>query len=445
MRTSLAVVLAAGEGKRMKSRRPKVLHPIAGLPMLSHVLKAVESATGRMVVVASPTCEAEIADALGKAHPSTEVHVQTEQRGTAHAVLAARDAFAGADDIVVVFGDTPFVASHSIALMLGELHAGAAVVVGGFRPDDPTGYGRLIMEGDQVVAIREHRDASEAERAIGFCNGGLMALAGATALDLLDAIADDNDQGEFYLTDAVEIAHQRGLKVAATEIAADEALGINDRAQLAGAEHLFQERRRVAFMAEGVTLVAPETVVFAHDTILGRDVVVEPNVVFGPGVKIADDVIIRAFSHIEGASVSPGAIIGPFARLRPGALIGERAHIGNFVEVKQAEIGAGAKANHLAYIGDAGVGAGSNIGAGTITCNYDGANKFRTEIGEGTFIGSNSSLVAPVTIGDGAYVASGSVITDDVEGEALAFGRARQVNKPGHAAGRGKKKKAASD
>ncbi len=439
MRTCLAVVLAAGEGKRMKSRRPKVLHPIGGLPMLFHVLNAVDEAADRMVVVAAPSSEAEIAGALAKAYPDAQVCVQQEQRGTAHAALMARAAFAGADDVIVVFGDTPFVTSQSIARMRGELAQGASVVVGGMRPGDPAGYGRLIMEGDQLVAIREERDASDAERAIEFCNGGLMAFDGATALDLLDAIGDGNDQNEFYLTDAVAIAHARGLKVNAVEIAADEVLGINDRAQLADAERLFQASRRAAFMADGVTLVAPETVFFAHDTVLARDVVVEPNVIFGPGVRVADDVTIRAFSYLEGASVEVGTTIGPYARLRPGAVVGEGAHIGNFVEIKQAEIGAGAKVNHLTYIGDASIGAKTNIGAGTITCNYDGAAKHRTEIGEAAFIGSNSSLVAPVTIGDGAYVASGSVITEDVPVEALAFGRARQVNKPGRAAGRGKK------
>jgi bifunctional UDP-N-acetylglucosamine pyrophosphorylase/glucosamine-1-phosphate N-acetyltransferase len=290
------------------------------------------------------------------------------------------------------------------------------------------------MQGQQLVAIREERDASDAERAIDFCNGGIMALAGATALDILDEIEDDNDQGEYYLTDAVEIAHWRGLKVAAIEIAADEALGINDRVQLAEAERLFQAKRRAEFMAAGVMLVAPETVFFAHDTTLSRDVVVEPNVVFGPGVTVAEGVTIRAFSHIEGAYIAPSAIVGPFARLRPGASIGEGAHIGNFVEIKQAEVGEGAKINHLAYVGDATVGAKSNIGAGAITCNYDGFAKHRTDIGEGAFIGTNASLVAPVKIGDRAYVASGSVITDEVPADALAFGRARQVNKPGRAA-----------
>jgi bifunctional UDP-N-acetylglucosamine pyrophosphorylase/glucosamine-1-phosphate N-acetyltransferase len=434
MRKSLAVVLAAGEGKRMKSHHPKVLHPIGGLPMLFHVLNAIGPSVDRMVVVASPSSVQAITTAVGKRYENAEVVVQTERRGTGHALLVARDAFADAEDILVVFGDTPFVSPKSIDLMRARLAEGASVVVGGMRPAEPTGYGRLIMEGDQLVAIREERDANETERAIRFCNGGLMALAGASALDVLDEIEDDNDQGEVYLTDAVEIAHRRGLNVQAVEIAAAEALGINDRAQLAEAERLFQSRRRGELMAAGVTLIAPETVFFAYDTTLSRDVVVEPNVIFGPGVTVAENVTIRSFSHLEGASVAARAIVGPFARLRPGASIGEGAHVGNFVEIKQAALGDGAKANHLAYIGDASIGAGSNIGAGTITCNYDGVSKFRTEIGEGVFVGSNSALVAPITIGDGAYIATGSVITDEVEADTLAFGRARQVNKPGRAA-----------
>ena len=432
MRSSLAVVLAAGEGTRMRSRRPKVLHEIGHLPMIAHVLKALAAASvDRIAVVIGPGHEA-VEKVVKACVPNASVHVQTERRGTAHAVLAARPALeAGADDVLVVFGDTPFVSPDTVALVRGVLGAGASIVVGGMVPADPTGYGRLIMEGSRLRAIREERDADQAERGIRFCNGGVMALAGATALPILDAIGDDNAQKEFYLTDAVEIANLRGLEVTAVEIAADEVFGINDRAQLAEAERHFQARRRAAAMAGGATLIAPETVFFAHDTTLGRDVRIEPNVVFGPGVAIADDVTIRAFSHIEGARIAPGAIVGPFARLRPGAEIGENAHIGNFVEIKAAEVGEGAKVNHLTYVGDARVGAKANIGAGTITCNYDGFGKYRTEIGERAFIGSNSALVAPVKIGDDAYVGSGSVITKDVAAGALAFERAQQVEKPG--------------
>jgi bifunctional UDP-N-acetylglucosamine pyrophosphorylase/glucosamine-1-phosphate N-acetyltransferase len=441
MRTCLAVVLAAGEGTRMRSRLPKVLHPVGRLPMIAHVLKALEAGqVDRIAVVIGPGHE-EVAKLVAVHAPQATVHVQAERRGTAHAVLAARTAIEmGADDVVVVFGDTPFVRPDTVALMRGMLGEGASVVVGGMVPDDPHGYGRLIMQEGQLVAIREEKDASEAERGIRFCNGGIMALAGATALAVLDAIGDTNAQREFYLTDAVAIANQRGLKVTALEIGPDEVFGINDRAQLARAEAHFQARRRAEAMAGGVTLTAPDTVFFAYDTRLGRDVSVEPNVVFGPGVSVADNVTIRAFSHIEGARIASGAIVGPFARLRPGADIGVDAHIGNFVEIKQADVEEGAKVNHLTYIGDARVGAKSNIGAGTITCNYDGVAKHRTDIGRGAFIGSNSALVAPVTIGDGAYVASGSVITEDVEADALAIARGRQVNKPGRAVAMRKKR-----
>ena len=441
MRSSLAVVLAAGEGTRMRSRLPKVLHPIAHLPLIGHVLKAVtEAGVDRIAVVIGPGHDA-VAAATHAIAPGASIHVQAERRGTAHAVLAARPALErAADDVIVVFGDTPFVAPDTVSLMRGMLAEGAAIVVGGMAPPDPQGYGRLVMEHGQLVAIREEKDASEEERAIRFCNGGIMALAGAHALAVLDAVDDRNAQREFYLTDAVAIANARGLKVTAIEIGFDEVFGINNRAQLAKAEGHFQHRRRSEAMAGGVTLLAPETVFFAHDTELGRDVVIEPNVVFGPGVRVADDVRLRAFSHIEGATIAAGAIVGPFARLRPGAEIGPNAHIGNFVEVKQAEVEEGAKINHLTYIGDARVGAKANIGAGAITCNYDGVHKHRTDIGAGAFIGSNSALVAPVTIGDGAYVASGSVITDDVEPDALAIGRGRQVVKPGWAAEKRRKR-----
>ena len=434
MRTSLAVVLAAGEGKRMKSRVPKVLHPIGALPMVAHVLGALQQAgIDRVAVVIGPGHEA-VAELIAKRAPDATVHVQAERRGTGDAVKAAREALQKKpDDVIVVFADTPFVSAAAISRLRGKLAEGASVVVGGMRPAAPFGYGRLIMEGDQLVSIREERDASSEERKIGFVNGGIMGLAGETAPSILDAIEDKNDQKEFYLTDAAEIAHKRGLRVTAIEIATEDVLGINDRAQLAEAERLFQEKRRGEAMAAGATLVAPETVFFAHDTKLGADVTIEPNVVFGPGVTVSDNVTIRSFSHIEGATIASGAIVGPFARLRPGAKIGEGAHIGNFVEIKAADVEEGAKINHLTYIGDARIGAKANIGAGTITCNYDGANKHKTDIGKSAFIGSNSALVAPVKIGDGAYVASGSIITEDVPSEALAFGRARQVNKPGRA------------
>ena len=441
MRTSLAVVLAAGEGKRMKSAVPKVLHPIGGLPMIAHVLKALVAAKVDSIAVVVAPGQGAVAEAVAKHAPGATVHVQTERRGTGDAVKAARSAIeTGVDDVLVVYGDTPFISDAAIEPLRAALAEGAAVAVGGMRPDSPFGYGRLLMQGDRLTAIREERDATNAERKIGFVNGGVMALAGDSAMKILEAIEDKNDQKEFYLTDAVEVANKFGLKAVAVEIDAADVFGINHRAQLADAEQLFQDQRRAEAMRAGATLIAPETVFFGHDTVLGQDVFIEPNVVFGPGVTVADNVTIRAFSHIEGASISSGAIVGPFARLRPGAKIGENAHIGNFVEIKAADVEEGAKINHLAYVGDARVGAKTNIGAGTITCNYDGVNKYKTDIGKNAFIGSNSALVAPVTIGDGAYVGSGSVITEDVPADALAIGRGRQVNKPGRAAELKKKK-----
>jgi len=431
-RTCLAIVLAAGEGTRMRSRHPKVMHRLAGRPMLAHVLDAVAAsgATACAVVVGpqQPAVEAEARRAV----PSPEIFVQSERRGTAHAVLAARAAIArGVDDVLIVFGDTPLVLPQTLARLRAALTDGAAVAVLGFRPKDPTGYGRLLLEGDRLLAIREERDADAAERAITLCNGGLMALAGAQALAILDRIENHNAKREFYLTDAVAIARDMGFAAVAPECAEDEVRGINTRGQLAEAEAVMQQRLRAAALEAGVTMVAPETVFLSADTVLGQDVVIEPHVVFGPGVVVEDEAVIHAFCHIERAHIGRGVSLGPFARLRPGAKLGTGVKIGNFVEVKAASIEAGAKANHLAYIGDARVGEGANIGAGTIICNYDGANKHHTDIGRKAFIGSNSALVAPVAIGDGAYVGSGSVITDDVPPGALALGRGRQVNKEG--------------
>ncbi|WP_183852578.1 bifunctional UDP-N-acetylglucosamine diphosphorylase/glucosamine-1-phosphate N-acetyltransferase GlmU [Prosthecomicrobium pneumaticum] len=434
-RTALAVILAAGDGTRMRSALPKVLHPVAGLPMLGHVLGAAASAgIGRRAVVVGAGGAA-VSAFLAKHAPDALVAEQVERRGTAHAVLAAGALLAAEpDDVLVLYGDTPLVTPETLSRMRAALAEGAAVVVLGFRPADPTGYGRLIEEDGRLVAIREERDATPAERAIGFCNAGLMAFSGKGLLDLLRAISNDNAKGEFYLTDAVELARARGGRVVALEAPAEEVLGVNTRVELAAVEAIWQSRARKAAMLAGVTMPAPETVFLAHDTRLDRDVLVEPNVVFGPGVSVAEGAVIHAFCHLEGATVEAGASIGPFARLRPGTRLGAGARAGNFVEVKNAEIGAGAKVNHLSYIGDAFVGAQANIGAGTITCNYDGFDKHRTTIGAGAFIGSNSALVAPVAIGDGGYVASGSVITENVDADALALGRASQVAKPGWAA-----------
>jgi bifunctional UDP-N-acetylglucosamine pyrophosphorylase/glucosamine-1-phosphate N-acetyltransferase len=335
--------------------------------------------------------------------------------------------------VLVIFGDTPLVRPQTLVRLREAVAGGAAIAVLGFRPADPTGYGRLMTEGKTLLAIREEIDASASERAITLCNGGLMALAGATALDILGRIGSDNRKKEFYLTDAVAIARSQGLDAVAIEVTEDEVSGINTKAQLAAAEQAMQQRLRQAALDDGVTLVAPETVHLSADTQLGRDVVVEPYVVFGPGVVVEEGARIRSFSHLDGAHVGRNAIVGPFARLRPGAKLEADVHIGNFVEVKEALIETGAKANHLSYIGDARVGPGANIGAGTITCNYDGAAKHRTDIGAGAFIGSNSALVAPVTIGDGAYVGSGSVITRNVPADALALGRGQQAVKEGWA------------
>jgi bifunctional UDP-N-acetylglucosamine pyrophosphorylase/glucosamine-1-phosphate N-acetyltransferase len=434
-RTCLAVILAAGEGTRMRSGLPKVLHRLGGLPLIGHVVRAVAMAgADNIAVVVGPGHDA-VAEAARAEAPDASVFVQNERLGTAHAVLAARDALAaGHDDLVIVFGDTPFVSPEAIAALRNLVADGAAVAVGGMRPADPDGYGRLIMDGERLLAIREDGDASGQERQIGFCNGGLMAMSGALALDILEAIGTDNAQGEYYLPDAVKIANDRRLTVSAMEIDAAEVFGINTRGHLAEAEARFQATQRAQAMTGGATLVAPETVFFSHDTQVGRDVTIEPNVFIGSGVRIEDGATIRAFCHLEGATIAGGAIIGPFARLRPGANIGQNARVGNFCEVKNAEVQEAAKINHLTYIGDAEIGARANIGAGTITCNYDGANKYRTTIGENAFIGSNSALVAPVTIGRGAYVGSGSVITKDVPDDALAVGRGRQVTKPDWAA-----------
>lgn len=424
----------------MKSALPKVLHAIAGRSMLGHAISSVyrqstgDASSDALAVVVGPGRDdvaAEVRRFAGKA----DIFTQTERRGTAHAVLAAQAAIArGFDDLIVMFADTPLVRTETIDRMRAALAAGAAVAVMGFDATDPTGYGRLIVENGELTAIREQKDATAAERAITLANAGIMALDGRRALEVLGAIGSQNAQNEYYLTDAVAVACRLGLKCTVVMASGEEVMGVNDRVQLAAAEAVLQDRLREQAMRAGVTLIAPQTVFFSSDTKIGRDVVVEPNVWFGPGVEIADGATIHAFSHLEGARVETGANVGPYARLRPGAHLGRDAKVGNFVEIKATDVGAGAKISHLSYIGDATVGADANIGAGTITCNYDGFDKARTEIGAGAFIGSNSALVAPVKIGDGAYVGSGSVITQDVEPDALAVARGRQATKPGWAA-----------
>jgi bifunctional UDP-N-acetylglucosamine pyrophosphorylase/glucosamine-1-phosphate N-acetyltransferase len=433
-RTCLAIVLAAGEGTRMRSAMPKALHAICGRSLLAHVLSAaMKAGGGEIAVVVGPDHDAVAAEARALA-PNAMIFEQKQRRGTAHAVLAARQAIAcGADDIFVMFADTPLVRPQTLIDLRTALRRGAAVAVLGFRPANPTGYGRLLTRGNELMAIREERDATPEERKIALCNGGLMALSGKSALAILDRIGNDNAKSEYYLTDAVAIAYDMGLKAVAIETGEDDMRGINTKAQLAESEAVLQKRLRAAALEAGVTMIAPETVFLCADTKFGKDVTIEPNVVFGPGVTIADGATIHAFSHLEGAHVGKGARVGPFARLRPGANLGPDVHIGNFVEVKEAKIEAGAKANHLSYIGNARVGAGANVGAGTITCNYDGIAKHRTDIGKGAFIGSNSSLVAPVKIGDRAYVGSGSVVTKNVPADALTLERAEQRIKPGWA------------
>ncbi|MFN4206791.1 MAG: bifunctional UDP-N-acetylglucosamine diphosphorylase/glucosamine-1-phosphate N-acetyltransferase GlmU [Agrobacterium albertimagni] len=434
-RTCLAVVLAAGDSTRMKSSMSKVLHPVGGLPMIAHVMASIAASGVSDVALVLGRDAEKVEKAASIEGLAVEGVLQTERLGTGHAVLMAKDAIArGYDEILVAYGDVPLITASPLKAAREALAGGADVAVIGFHTANPTGYGRLLVEDGELIAIREEKDATEAERQVTWCNSGLMAIDGKKALDLLSRIGNQNAKGEYYLTDLVEIARSLGGKAVAVDAPESELTGCNNRAELAGIERLWQERRRHELMVSGVTMIAPETVFLSHDTVIGQDALIEPNVVFGPSVTVEGGAVIHAFSHLEGAHVSAGATVGPFARLRPGANLAEGSKVGNFCEVKKAEIGRGAKVNHLTYIGDAVVGAETNIGAGTITCNYDGVNKHETHIGAGAFIGSNSSLVAPVKIGDGALIASGSVITEDVPADTLAFGRARQEMKPGRAA-----------
>ncbi|MFT4056412.1 MAG: bifunctional UDP-N-acetylglucosamine diphosphorylase/glucosamine-1-phosphate N-acetyltransferase GlmU [Novosphingobium sp.] len=429
------VVLAAGKGTRMKSDLHKVLHPIAGRPMLEHLLaSAAQLAPERQVVVAGHGRE-QLEKALGS---RATIAVQEPQLGTGHAVQQAEGALAGFNgDVLILYGDVPFVREETMRAMIARLHAedAPAVVVLGFQPEDPLQYGRVLAHDDGRIAMMvEYKDATEEQRACRLCNSGLMAVKSADLFDLLAKVGNENAQGEYYLVDIVNIAtlEGRACAVIVTDDP-DEVGGINSRGELAEAEARWQKKRRVQAMADGVTLIAPETVFFAWDTKLGRDVTVEPNVVFGPGVSVADDVVIHAFSHLEGATLESGVTIGPYARLRPGAVLKAKSKVGNFVEMKNAVLGEGAKANHLTYLGDAEVGAGANIGAGTITCNYDGYFKHKTVIGERAFVGSNSALVAPVKIGADAIVAAGSAVTRDVADGELRLVRGEQLVKPGWA------------
>ncbi len=431
-----AIILAAGQGTRMKSNQHKVLHPIAGRPMLLHLIASVAELTPArtMVVVGAGREQVEAVVApLG-----VEIVHQADQLGTGHAVAQAERALAGfAGDVLILYGDVPLVRPATMRAMLDRLHAPdqPVSVVLGFRPADPGAYGRILADADgRITTMVEHKDASAEQRAETLCNSGLMAVRGHDLFALLARVGNANAAGEYYLPDIVMLAAGDGRASAVIETDATEVAGINSRSELAGVEAAWQAARRARAMADGATLVAPDTIWFAHDTVVGRDVTIAPNVVFGPGVTIADGATIHAFCHLEGAKVGPDASIGPYARLRPGTVIGEGARIGNFVETKKAVLGNGAKANHLTYLGDVQVGAGANIGAGTITCNYDGFFKYPTVIGEGAFVGSNSALVAPVTIGAGAIVGAGSVVTKDVAADALAVARGDQRTKPGWAA-----------
>ena len=425
------IILAAGKGTRMESDLPKVLHHLAGAPMLLHVMSS--SATlepERLVIIAGHGADA--VGAVARDYSETaQVVLQSEQLGTGHAVSQAKSALADCTgDVIVLYGDTPFVRPETLQALLAARKT-ADIVLLGFQAANAGRYGRLVMQGSAVSRIVEYKDASEQERAITFCNSGVICAKADVLFSLLEAVGNDNASKEYYLTDIVQLANDRNLSVAAVHCDEAETMGINSRAELAQAEASFQSRTRMEMMALGVSLTAPETVYFAYDTVLGRDSQVEPNVVFGPGVTVENGARIRAFSHLEGCHISSGAVVGPYARLRPGTELAENVRIGNFVEIKNARIEDGAKVNHLSYIGDANIGEASNIGAGTVTCNYDGVGKHHTEIGASVFIGSNTMLVAPVTVGDAAMTASGSVITKNVEPGALAIARSEQSNKPG--------------
>ena len=428
-----AIILAAGQGTRMKSDVHKVLHPIAGRPMLMHLMASVDALNParKVVVVGSGKDQLEAA-----VSGSAELVVQQPQHGTGHAVQQAEAALADfSGNVLILYGDVPFVPTATMQMMIDRLNGSdtPAVVVLAFEPEDTQSYGRVITDGDTITKMVEHKDATDAERACRLCNSGLMAVKARDLFALLRRVTNGNAANEYYLVDIVNIASADGRKCVVVTTNPFDVAGINSRAELARIEGRWQQRRRAQAMADGASLIAPKTVWFAWDTVVGRDVVIEPNVFFGPGVTIADQVTIRAFSHIEGATIEKGAEVGPFARLRPGTVLEEKSKVGNFVEVKKTRLGRGAKANHLTYLGDADIGAGANIGAGTITCNYDGYFKYRTVVGDGAFIGSNSALVAPVTIGAGAIVGAGSVVTANVSDDALALVRPDQREKAGWA------------
>lgn len=425
------IILAAGKGTRMKSDLPKVLHQVAGAPMLIHAMKSAEALEPEKTIVVAGHGSDAVSKAAITYDETSQVVLQTEQLGTAHAVAQAKEALSGFEgDALVLYGDTPFIRPETLERMCAA-RAERDVIVLGFEARDPGKYGRLVMQGESLAKIVEFKDASDEERAITLCNSGVICAKASTLFDLIDAVGNDNASGEYYLTDIVEIAQAKGLSATSVTCDESETLGVNSRVQLAEADAIFQSKARIALMEGGVTMHAPDTVYLSHDTYIGADTIIEPNVVFGPEVTVENGVHIRAFSHLEGCHVSRGAVVGPYARLRPGTELAEDTKIGNFVELKNAIVDEGAKVNHLSYVGDAHVGARANIGAGTITCNYDGVMKHHTEIGADSFIGSNTLLVAPVAVGDRAMTASGTVVTKDVPETDLAIARAVQVNKTG--------------
>ncbi|WP_336276755.1 bifunctional UDP-N-acetylglucosamine diphosphorylase/glucosamine-1-phosphate N-acetyltransferase GlmU [Bartonella sp. CB178] len=432
-RNCLFIILAAGEGTRMKSPLPKVLHKIAGLPLVCHVVKQIEKTGPLQLAVVVGSGAEEVTKVVRSFTKNVTIFEQKERLGTAHAVLSARTALQGVDDILIVFGDTPFIEKDSLLEMRAQLADGADVVVAGFHAKNPTGYGRLVRKDGKLIAIVEEKDASDEQKDISFCNGGILAINGKRAISLLNKIGNNNSKQEYYLTDIVSIASREGLNVRIVEVLFDNIIGINDCVELCRADFLWQKRKARDLMLSGVTILKPESVYFSHDTEVEPGVLIEPNVYFGLGVKVQSGAVIHAFSYLEGAVIGRDSRVGPYARLRPGTELAQSVKIGNFCEIKKAKIGESSKIGHLSYIGDAEIGVHTNIGAGTITCNYDGFRKYSTVIGDNSFIGSNSALVSPVIIGKDSYVASGSVITEDVPENSLALARARQVTKENYA------------
>lgn len=427
----LTIILAAGQGTRMKSQRAKIVHEIAHLPLVNHVIRAAKQLSdGRQIVVVGPNHE-EVKHVIRNDYPNAEIMEQCDRLGTGHAVQVTVDAWADFEGpVLVLFGDTPLLKPETLKAMIRKIENGAHIAVLGFEAENPTGYGRLVVHNGHLSAIIEHNDANQVQQAIKLCNGGVMAAKAQVMRTLLAQLRPDNAAGEYYLTDLVGLAHQAGHKVVVSMASAQELAGVNTQAQLAQLEQIYQTEKRLKALENGVTMQAPDTVYLAYDTQIEPDVVIEPFVTFGPGVKVQSGARLRGFSYLEQCLVGPDTIVGPYARLRPETELARGARVGNFCEIKKAKIGEGAKINHLTYVGDAEVGAGSNIGAGTVFCNYDGVNKAKVKLGENVFVGSNSSLVAPLSVHAGAYVGSGSVITDDVPEKALALGRARQIIKP---------------